>query len=134
MGKKRPTGGKDSSHKEALADFWNAVQDGNIDAVKRLLPSIDAKRDRDYLDRAMINAVYGNNLKLLDLLLSAGADPDPAKDRHTLLMSASIRGKLEIVKRLIKAGADYDRQTKEGTALSEALCYNKLSVVKYLEK
>lgn len=62
-----------------------------------------------YFDPALSIAVYNNtkNLKLIELLLKNGANPNEKDDTgYTPLMNASINGDKDIVELLLKYGAN----------------------------
>jgi ankyrin repeat protein len=62
-------------------------------------------------------------LQIVDLLLSAGADPNFADEvGQSLLMTAAVREQVEVVRRLLAVGADVDASARDGrTALHYAL-------------
>lgn len=70
------------------------------------------------------NAVYGNNLETVKLLVSAGADV--AADRNMLIIIAASNGHLEIVKFLISKGGNIN------SALGGAIRGNQLGIVEFL--
>lgn len=115
--------------------FWKAARAGDLKVVRRLLPQIDPKQpgDRDSLDRALAQAVFGRSLAVVDILLQTGADPNQKTSVGTLLSGAAMNGDLVLVKRLLAAGADLNREIKRETALSAALSENQVEVIKYLE-
>src|SRR5262245_24303446 len=79
----------------------------------------------------LFDAVSKDDDKLVQELLSAGADPN-AKG-HRILTSAAERGKSIIVKALLTAGADVNAQDAwDDTALKQAVEFRQREVVKTL--
>ena len=63
--------------------------------------------DTKSLSRAFLHASIANNLKLMEVLLSRGAEANETDHKgHTPLMNASQRGDVERVKILLNAKAD----------------------------
>jgi len=85
-------------------------------------------------DKRLISVAENNNIKLVELLLQAGADIN-AKNNYgwTALMWASKYGYKDVVKLLIKAGADINAKTYSGwTALISASGNGHIDVVELL--
>ena len=120
---------------EKLAtQIGEAAREGNFKEFDQFFSNTDAERSRDLLDRTLVHAVFGRNVKIVDRLLKAGAHPEQTTTVGTLLMCAAMCGDLAIVKSLLSAGADMNREHRRETALSAALSENEVQVVAYLEK
>lgn len=72
--------------------------------------------DRDRAGRAPIHlAALANHVDALDLLMSAGADPDSADNQgFTALHFAAQEGNVDIAKRLLRAGCTVDAANMYG--------------------
>jgi len=114
--------------------FLEAAREGNVKVFERLFAGIDAGRERDLLNRALMQAVFGRSQAITDRLLKAGANPDQMTSTDTLLMCVATRGDLRMARSLVEAGAGVNREVKRETALSAALSENQTRVVDYLEK
>ncbi|KJV83790.1 ankyrin repeat family protein [Orientia tsutsugamushi str. UT76] len=93
-----------------------AVKSGNIQAVKSILcenSSLDYVNSSDDVSHntALHYAVRACNLKIIDILLTHGANPN-AKDmyNHTPFHYACSKGNLNVIKTLLKHGADSNAQ------------------------
>lgn len=98
-----------------------AAREGHAETVAAILrfrPRPD-HRNRNG-DSALMFAASRGDMKLLDLLLAAGAKTDPVRGENswTALHYAAFEGKLPAVERLLAAGADIDALTPN---LSDAL-------------
>lgn len=114
-------------HSHLYQKFINAVKEGNMVLVRRLL-DLGADPNRAYRKdfekrNALMLASAGGHLEIVDLLLAAGANVD-ARDKYlnTALIWASLKGHLPVVKRLLADGADVNAEGYAGkTALQHAL-------------
>ncbi|KJV74698.1 ankyrin repeat-containing protein 09 [Orientia tsutsugamushi] len=95
-----------------------AVKSGNIQAVRSLLcenSSLDYVNSSDDVSHntALHYAVRACNLKIIDILLTHGANPN-AKDmyNHTPFHYACSKGNLNVIKTLLKHGADSNAQNR----------------------
>ena len=105
------------------------------DDIDLLILGIANVRDNDG-KTALIHASYKNHLKVVQILIDAGADVDiQDNDGRTALMWASSNDNLEVVQELIKAGADVNIQNNEGwTALIYAKIYKNQEIIDLLKK
>lgn len=91
-----------------IADWENAVNEGDAEAVRKMLAGgadVDA-RDRHGQTGLMVAALRGHT-DVVRQLVEAGADLDhTAKYRLSALMLAVISGHVEIVRMLVQAGAN----------------------------
>lgn len=83
--------------------FVNSSSSGCESVVKKILGMIEVPEQ--YLNHSLQLAAENGNLKIVNLLLNAGANPQ--WDDSFALKRAIAKGKLETVKRLIEAGADW---------------------------
>jgi hypothetical protein len=103
---------------------------GNVSGTY-LVVSADAPDPMRY--RMLAVAAGSGRRDLVDLFLSAGADPNQRLDNGwTPLMCAAIGGHVEIVEDLLQAGADPDLDASERTALDLAVEAQEIEVVEYL--
>jgi len=118
-----------------LTKLYKSSREGNIKVIAKLLPQLDPKLpvEKDWLDRSLAQAVYGNSVAVVDILLKAGANPNQNTSGGTLLAFPAGNGDLPMVKRLIEGGADCNREFKRETALSAALAESQIPIVEYLE-
>ena len=63
---------------------------------------------------ALLKAAYSGNVVAINLLLAAGADPQPSRDGLTALHYAAIEGHHAAVKALIAGGADVKAEDEGG--------------------
>jgi ankyrin repeat protein len=97
-----------------------AVIRTNLELVTLLLEKGANANDRDDATLcALYRAVEKERQDLVDLLLTAGADPNLAVisgsfEGRTPLMEACQRGKMEMVKTLLKHGANIETKKKDG--------------------
>ncbi len=85
-------------------------------------------------DTALCLAAYAGNVEIVDVLIAAGADVNPATD-YSPLMRAAIQGHVQVCRRLIDASAKLDLQRDEGrgrSALMLAAMLGHSKVVKLL--
>jgi ankyrin repeat protein len=103
-----------------------AAYDNDVAAARRLVEEgadVNAKDDTQQSAYLIATSEVGDDARLLDLTLAAGADVD-AKDRFdgTGLIRAAERGHPRIVARLLETGIDVDHVNRLGwTALLEAV-------------
>ncbi|VUZ48951.1 unnamed protein product [Hymenolepis diminuta] len=95
-----------------LANFHQAVLDGNISSVEALLSNGDVKVDDQDEDgmTALLQASYRGNVKIAQLLVNSGANVNWSKHKqgYTALMFGALSGKIEIVEYLLSQGAKID--------------------------
>ena len=90
--------------------FIASAEKGDVNSVKRLL-SLGV--DPNVIDRsgktALLAAVSGGHIELVEALLDAGAQPSPSA-----LITAAFHGNLAILESLIDAGADPSEKVDNG--------------------
>jgi ankyrin repeat protein len=115
----------------ATEDLFMASRRNDLDGAKNALAKRANPNSRDYdgvtpLIHAVRNKIYApnKNLKMVNLLLSAGANPNMgmADTRKVPLQFVAFKGNTEICKALLDAGAYPDGSTQEiGEPLSGAI-------------
>jgi ankyrin repeat protein len=117
-----PEAGLRAIDRELLA----AAYENDVAAARRLIEEgadVNAKDDSQQSAYLIATSEVGDDPRLLDLTLEAGADVD-AKDRFngTGLIRAAERGNAMIVARLLETGIELDHVNRLGwTALLEAV-------------
>jgi ankyrin repeat protein len=97
-------------------DIWEAVESGNIEAVKQHLDAgTDVNVKGEYEWTPLHRAVYQGHKEIVELLIANGADVN-AKDftGSTPLHWSISEGHKEAAKLLIANGADVNAKTKRG--------------------
>mgnify|MGYP003951823261 CR=1 FL=1 len=119
----RKHGGKTRGELKAPELIWNAIEVGNIEAVKQYLANGVDVNARDENDSTPLHiAVWEGHKEIVELLISTGADVNANfSPRHqfnfrhsTALHSAAFKGHKEIAKLLIAAGADVNAKKQGG--------------------
>lgn len=119
-----------------IARMFNAAKDDKVDRLKDLLdrgvnPDVSSPKGKTPLLRASLK---GNKLAV-QMLLSAGAAPDPIWYQHTPLCYAARYGEYEMVKLLVEGGASLDFRNEEGyTPAMIARDNGHLKIFRYLEQ
>lgn len=80
---------------------WAAVNK-RLDVLQEALPTSDQAQK----DRALVFAVQRGPVEAVELLLAAGAKPNPSAPGNCLLQSAIHLGGTEIMRKLLEAGGD----------------------------
>ena len=115
--------------------FVRAAQNDNIEALAALVAETDVNmRDQQSGTTALEHAVRNANREMVQLLLSAGADPN-AKDAdgQTVLMDLDEDATVDLVWDLINSGAKVNLQDMEGnTALMELAASKNVEAIKAL--
>lgn len=115
--------------------FVRAAQNDNIEALAALISETDVNmRDQQSGTTALEHAVRNANREMVQLLLSAGANPN-ARDSsgQTVLMDLDEDATADLVWDLINSGAKVNLQDEEGnTALMEAAATRNLDLIKTL--
>ena len=110
-----------------------AVLKGHTEMVHLLLDLLDAGTNLQVMDCPLVVAAGGNHLKIEEILLAAGADPDAAYRDHRALIDAVELGHQESVCLLLEAGADPNKPDHLGKiALSIAARKGYLDIVRNL--
>jgi len=113
-----------------------AAQKNDIDAIKQLITvSLNIDASDEYTDtNALSYAVENNNREMIQLLLSAGANPNAANRRgETPLMHLTSEANVELIRDLIAAGADANALDDSGESpLMRAVTHCNFSVAKEL--
>ncbi|KAJ9272423.1 hypothetical protein DTO212C5_1608 [Paecilomyces variotii] len=105
----------DSDH---ITPLWSAAQEGHYDICKLLLENDVAieVESSDAARRPMHQAAQCGHLRIVELLLSYGAAPDPTDNSGiTPLWSAAQQGHAKIVRRLLEADARVDVTSYDGS-------------------
>jgi hypothetical protein len=103
-----------------------AAYGNHVDVARALLEAgaeVDARDETQQSPYLIATSEVGDDPRLLDLALAAGADPQ-AKDgwNGTGLIRAAHRGHVRVVSRLLRAGVEVDHVNRLGwTALLEAV-------------
>jgi len=111
--------------KRGVSPLYAAIQNGLDSEVIDLLnkgENIESKNK--YASPPLIFAIEKNDLSIVEILLSHGANPDVlnGKGMYTALSKASMENKVSIVKLLLKSRADINYQhNKSQTALMVAV-------------
>lgn len=87
---------------------FDAVESGNIDAVRRAISGVDVNTIRDNENKTPLHwAAYDGNTEIASLLIQHGADVDAADEYGiTPLMSACDGNYVETARLLIEHGAN----------------------------
>lgn len=100
--------GKPSIDDKAKSELFEAIDKGNLDAVKKIIHKYkDALEVKDYRDRTpLLRAIYANNLDIAEFLINAGANVN-AKDEYnnSALVFAIDKGYASLIELLIEKGA-----------------------------
>lgn len=120
--------GKDALNNRGETPLGLAAEEGHLGAVKTLLAACVDVNMHSTADgsTALHSAAYYRHDKVVDALLSSGADKDALdNDGTTPLMRAAGEGSLGAVKSLLTAGADLNMQSAYdgGCALHHAACF-----------
>ena len=121
--------------KKRIAEFLKAAEDGDAEAVERLLTKgVGADEQNEGGWSAVALAANGGHSAVLHALQRAGADLEvPLGDGRTALILATSFGKADCVKLLLGWGANPDAAKKDGfTALHTAAKFNKLESARLL--
>jgi ankyrin repeat protein len=113
-----------------------AAQKNDLESVKQLITvSLNIDASDEYTDtNALSYAVENNNREMIQLLLSAGANPNATNRRGaTPLMYPTSEASVELIRDLIVAGADLNVHNQSGeTPLMRAVAHCSFSVAKEL--
>jgi len=124
--------------KESL-QLITASEQGDIETVKALLKKDVYIHAQDGQGRcALVAAAYKNNLEIVDLLISAGADVNMKDDTIQsayLISTMEGYGYTELLKKTLKAGADvHCTDSDNGTGLIRAADRGHVEIIKELLK
>lgn len=102
----------------SLAVFFD--QDATAAALIQAGATVGMASDNKLQIQAIHAAVARTNLKALDMLLKAGADPDAEQEgMQTPLNEAAAAGRQDLVERLLKAGAKKSHRDADGKTAAD---------------
>jgi ankyrin repeat protein len=105
-------------------DILNIIYNNKIEELKQVVKSIQLNKLTDTGDTPLMAAIRDENIKIIDVLLNNGADPNFCnKGGWYPLHFATQKQNMEIVKLLVKHGAKIDQQDGKfkNTPLSVAI-------------
>lgn len=116
-----------------LLSLYKAVEDQDMEKIRSLIEQgVDSNRIWNE-QSCLAEACRKGNAEIVDLLLTAGADPNRVRmNNASALIEAAREGHLEIVRRLIAAGADPDYEEEGINAEAYARQNEYTDVVDYL--
>ncbi len=105
-----------SSSVLAQSELTQAVMDGNLDSVERLIRQhVDVNAIERDGTNALQWAIYYENNAIVRSLLNAGADPEaPNREGMTPLVLAAMSGNVQVVEMLLDAGAGVNHTLANG--------------------
>ena len=115
--------------------MMNAVYLGNYQQVENLVKNgYDFKAKKTYNYSTIYQAMLNNDMKLFNLIFSAGADANATDQRkNPLIMTAINSGNMDVMKFLINHGADVNAEDDSGeTVLKRAVKRKNPEIVKLL--
>jgi len=84
---------------------------------------------------ALIEAAFGSQPHILEILISSGADPNAAdNDGWTALMEAASKGCLECVRILLDARANVFLRTRQGLTALDMAAKGHLNIIRSLRR
>jgi len=100
----------------AQSELTQAVMDGSLDSVKRLVrQDVDVNAIERDGTNALQWAIYYENTAIVRSLLDAGADPEAAnREGMTPLVLAAMSGNVKVVEMLLDAGAGVNQTLANG--------------------
>lgn len=117
-------------------EWFDAAYQGNLDAIKKLIPTIDVNIQNDMGKTALMIAVLKDHVDVVKYLLEIPNIDLNLQDEvgWTALILAVLKGKDTMVKLLLTVPTiDVNVQTKEGfTALMEAASNCRVKMIKLL--
>ncbi|PPT06199.1 Ankyrin [Geitlerinema sp. FC II] len=112
-----------------------AIENNNLLMLRKLVRS-NVNLEKNICDRltALEFAAQLGRSKIVNLLISFGANPNTTQNDEPPLTKAVLSGDLKTVKILVEMGANLDYQTRsdEWTALMEAIAQGHLAIAKLL--
>ena len=130
--------------------LWNGVKTGDVELVRKLLdsgadPNTSFRPINGVSISVLVTAVVGEDILMVKLLLTAGADVNQTVTIHgqtmTLLMAAISRRNMDLIKLLAEHGCDVNKLAFDDedevyalqlSALHMAIHKGQLDAVKYL--
>lgn len=119
--------------------FCAVIEKGHTALLRKLLnagadPNAEMTNDSYPLEYVCSYASYSHRVDIVELLLSAGANPSRTRgESYTPLMGAALEGDIYTVRRLLDAGANPHRCDDSGTnALHSALIGENRDIVQLL--
>ncbi len=123
--------------KETVAtQFFEAARNGQTDLLADYISSGNnvTFAAKTWTGEPLFEAAGAGNLKLVRIMLAAGATVDAEADNWTALHSAAWSGRRDVVETLLNAGAKIDHAAPYGwRPIDDALWENHFDVVRYLE-
>lgn len=119
------------------ANLYKLAQSGQTDMLLHHLAEPEMADDIDAKNWALIAAAEANQLDVVLVLLSIGANIEGASQRQCIhpLWKAAKQGHLDMIKLLVSHGVDISATDNRGlNAIGYARRYNRAAVVAYLEQ
>lgn len=112
-------------------DIFEASERGRVHIVRSLIDSgANVNIVRDKLFTPLNLALQWNHVRIIKLLLDAGAKPDMYNVQTAGLLIAGAQNNIKVMKMLIRAKANIDRENELGyTALSYSIIYNNIRMM-----
>ena len=120
-----------------VAQFFIAVRQNNLDALKRLIErGVDVNSVDGWNDIALTECAYHGWNEMIDLLIQSGADVNKqGLYGETAIYRASMHGQTATVKLLLNAGANPNIRDSEGISpLGRAKQFHRTDTIAILEQ
>ena len=119
-----------------VARVYNAARSGDVIGLKYLLDSgVEPDTSNPQGGTPLAIATQKGHETIVEMLLSAGASPDPVEDGRTPLCQCAYRNEFDLAKILVEAGASLDFKDQKGrTPELIAMESENLEIFKYLEQ
>ena len=117
--------------KNNIPEIIKAAKNGSNAKVQQLIKKkVNINEQDENGDTALIEAVNGNFLMVVDTLLKAGADPNiQNKEKHSALMYARTS---KIMEKLLNSGANVNLTNNNGRSVITLLLNNNINLLKIL--
>jgi len=101
--------------KQAAAYILQQIAENNVTTVTRLLDyGVIINPSNEDEETPLTYAVMTNQIDMLYLLLSRGANPDSATNGQTALATAAFKGQIDFVRALLEHNAEVDKPDPQG--------------------